>query len=68
MLLLPHTSSEGAQEYCRRLRAELEQLPPGLPATWRLHTSFGIAGYSSAYRTPKSLLRLAEEQLAPGAP
>jgi GGDEF domain-containing protein len=57
LLLLPHTSSEGASEVCRRLRRDLQQGP------WRLHVSFGVASYSSEHRTPKSLLRLAEEGL-----
>jgi hypothetical protein len=68
MLVLPHTAPEGAEEYCRRLRIELEQTPADLPPPWRLHTSLGIAGYSSIHRTPKSLLRLAEEQLGVRSP
>ncbi len=63
MLLLPHTPDEGAKEFCRRLRHDLEGTPPGLPSFWRLHSALGTAGYSSEYRTPKSLLRLAEERL-----
>jgi diguanylate cyclase (GGDEF)-like protein len=57
LLLLPHTSADGAGEVCRRLRRDLEQAP------WRLHASFGVASFSSEHRTPKSLLRLAEEEL-----
>src|SRR5581483_7835642 len=63
MLLLPHTPDRGAEEFCRRLRGDLAQAPPELPEFWRLHTSLGLAGYSGEYRTPKSLLRLAEERL-----
>jgi PleD family two-component response regulator len=61
LLLLPHTSESGASVYCRRLRRDLEQPPPGLSG---LHASFGLAAYSDECRTPKGLLRLAEERLA----
>lgn len=63
MLLLPHTADEGAKEFCRRLRSDLGEPPPGLPSFWKLHSAIGAAGYSSEYRTPKSLLRLAEERM-----
>ncbi len=60
LLLLPHTSTDGAGEVCRRLRRDIGQAP------WRLHASFGVASYSSSHRTPTSLLRLAEEGLESG--
>lgn len=69
MLLLPHTPPDGAARYCRRLRSLLEETPAPdsvrqqpLP-NGRLLSCFGLASYSSATATPKSLLRHAEEQL-----
>jgi diguanylate cyclase (GGDEF)-like protein len=57
MLLLPHTAEQGAKEVCRRLRHDFARGP------WRVHTSFGVAGYAQPSTTPKGLLRLAEERL-----
>jgi hypothetical protein len=57
MLLLPHTPEQGAKVVCRRLRHDLGQGP------WGVHSTFGIASYTSSCHTPKGLLRLAEERL-----
>lgn len=57
MLLLPHTGEQGAEEVCRRLRHDFARSP------WKVHSSFGVAGYGAAGRTPKGLLRKAEERL-----
>jgi hypothetical protein len=63
LLVLPHTPDVGAAEFCRRLREDLSEPPPDLPSFWRLHTALGVAGYSGECRSPKSILRLAEERL-----
>jgi diguanylate cyclase (GGDEF)-like protein len=65
LLLLPCTTDIGAACCCRRLRPLLEA-PAGEgdhPLT-RLHVGFGVANYSSATPSVKSLLRRAEERLA----
>jgi len=64
MLLLPHTTDQGAVNCCRRLRPLLEnseELPGGAAAS--LQVSFGSATYSTGTATVKSLLGRAEEQL-----
>ncbi len=64
MLLLPHTPPEGAAHVCRRLQGLLEDTPPsGAPGLSRLMSCFGIAGYAPEARSPRRLLRRAEEQL-----
>jgi hypothetical protein len=57
MMLLPHTPEQGAREVTRRLRHDLAQGP------WRIHSSFGVAGFGTACRSPKAMLRIAEERL-----
>jgi GGDEF domain-containing protein len=64
MLLLVHTTEQGATAFCRRLQALLEQTPgtssgPPLPS----RAYFGAAGYNSDAFTPKMLLSQAEEML-----
>jgi GGDEF domain-containing protein len=64
MLLLVHTTEQGATAFCRRLQAMLEQTPgtsvgPPLPS----RAYFGAAGYCSDAFTPKMLLTRAEEML-----
>jgi diguanylate cyclase (GGDEF)-like protein len=64
MLLLPHTAEIGAAQCCRRLKKVLEQgadLPAGLQLP--VHVNFGLAAYSEAMRSPKSLLSAAEQRL-----
>jgi GGDEF domain-containing protein len=71
MLLLPRGSEAEALGCCRRLRALLEQPPPGGPAP-PAHACFGVAAFSPAAATAQGLLSRAEERLeearqAPGA-
>jgi diguanylate cyclase (GGDEF)-like protein len=64
MLLLVHTTEQGATAFCRRLQSLLEQTAgtsTGPPLPQRVH--FGSAGYSSEAFTPKMLLSRAEELL-----
>lgn len=63
MLLLPQTDEDGAAHCCQRLRGHLEQPAGNLGSFGPLHVDFGIAGYSSAARSVKSLLCRAEVQL-----
>jgi PleD family two-component response regulator len=64
MLLLVHTSREGAAVCCRRLQHELEQAhdaprePHHGPRAY-----FGVASLSATTATPKGLLRCAEQNL-----
>lgn len=64
MLLLPHTTDEGAAQCCRRIRVKLEQLSASatrpLPP---LHACFGVVSFSAAVNTAKGLLSRAEERL-----
>lgn len=66
MLLLPHTDERGAAGCCQRLRRLLEQPPKCLRPGAALHLHFGIACFSSANASLKSLLCRAEEQLERG--
>jgi diguanylate cyclase (GGDEF)-like protein len=64
MLLLVHTTEQGATRFCQRLQSLLEQTPgtssgPPLPS----RAYFGVAGYGSHAFTPKMLLSRAEEVL-----
>ena len=66
MLLLPQTDETGAAGCCQRLRTLLEQPADSLSPFGPLHVHFGIACFSSAARSVKSLLSRAEEQLERG--
>lgn len=67
MLVLPHTRPEGAATYCRRLQSLLEEAPASIALeAGRVHARLALAGHSASARTPQSLLRQAEEQLAAG--
>jgi GGDEF domain-containing protein len=64
MLLLPGTTTVGAVGCCRRLQSVLEE-PPAVeeaPAP-PLRASFGLASFSAAASSVKTLLRMAEERL-----
>ncbi|HTU22201.1 MAG TPA: diguanylate cyclase [Gemmataceae bacterium] len=63
MLLLPQTNETGATGCCQRLRSLLEQSAVNSSSFGPLHVHFGIACFSSAARSVKSLLSRAEEQL-----
>lgn len=63
MLLLPQTDESGATDCCQRLRSHLEQPAGKLGPFGPLHVHFGIACFSPAARSVKSLLCRAEEQL-----
>jgi PleD family two-component response regulator len=64
LLLLPGTTDTGAHSCCRRLRRLLET-PPGEAESplARLQVCFGVANFSPATPSVKSLLRQAEERL-----
>lgn len=62
MLLLPQTQSPGARECCHRLTGVLRNVVEGQPSPWRL--DYGIASYQPPHQATKTLLRLAEEELA----
>lgn len=66
MLLLPQTDESGASGCCRRLRTLLEEPAINSSPFGPLHVRFGIACFSSAARSVKSLLSRAEEQLEHG--
>jgi diguanylate cyclase (GGDEF)-like protein len=64
MLLLPQTNDRGALGCCRRLRPLLEQPSPAAALSLApFQVAFGIASYSPAVSSVKSLLSRAEERL-----
>ncbi len=63
MLLLPHTSADGAAGCCRRLRPLLEQPAEGRAGSGPLQVHFGVASYTEEVHSVKGLLSRAEEQL-----
>jgi diguanylate cyclase (GGDEF)-like protein len=62
LLLLPGATDRGAVDCCRRLRSLFEQ-PAETDLLSPLHLCFGVASFSPATATVKSLLRRAEERL-----
>lgn len=61
MLLLSHTSPDGAKQCCQRLKTRLESREPAIRGP--IKAFFGISEFTPENSSPQSLLRKAEERL-----
>ena len=62
LLLLAHTTEQGAKTYCNRLH-EILHLPEKTAGPHRPNSFFGIASFSETVATPQGLLSKAEQSL-----